>query len=182
MSEPASLDSVFRTHGWEAAPPRISEALSLIDAVFLSSYAVVSVVLCDEASHIVDRWVNCQLELSDLLERKLLPEDADQFLVFIAPTIPQTVRSDLEETVSNTHVARKICLEQGSRTIEDTLLQTPFLVPRANAGSTDDPALLTVTKLPPDLLEDLSSRSAETILKRLVDGTYSSDGEAEELS
>jgi hypothetical protein len=180
------ISSVFKKAEWEEVPLSHDMERAGLNGIFISGYAAVGVVIASSASDVVTCWIDCQLQMSDLRENQAVGKNRDLYLIFIVSDIDVSALSDLQTIVNDSHVCRKICIERNGRTLEETLMDTPFLKLVDHDDKIDSQVPNVVMELSKKhgmsnlLLNDLSTRSAGAILERLLSGAYKNEGESDE--
>ena len=176
----------FKEAEWEEVPLSHDMEKAGLNGIFVSGYAAVGVVIAGSTSNVVSCWIDCQLQMSDLRKNKAVGMEKDLYLIFIVLDIDVSELSGLQTIVNDTHVCRKICIERKGRTLEETLMDTPFLKLVAQQERKDSQVPNAIAELPKKhgmsrrLLDDLSSRSAGAILEKLLSGAYKNEGEYNE--
>lgn len=175
----------FKEAEWEEVPLSHDMEEAGLNGIFVSGYAAVGVVIAGSTSDVVSCWTDCQLQMSDLRENKTVGMEKDLYLIFIVLDIDVSELSGLQTIVNDTHVCRKICIERKGRTLEETLMDTPFLKVVVQPKKTDTEApdaavIIGEYGMPHHLLNDLSSRSPEAILDRFLDGEYKKEVKPDE--
>ena len=176
---------VFKEAEWDEVSLSHDMEKAGLNGIFVCGYAAVGVVIAGSASDVVSCWTNCQLQMSDLRENKAVGMKKDLYLIFIVPDIDVSGLSGLQTIANDTHVCRKICIERKGRTLEEALMDTPFLKVVGQAKETDTKApdaavVLSEHGMPHHLLNDLSSRAPGTILDRFLAGEYKNEVKSDE--
>lgn len=180
------ISSVFKKAEWDEVPLSHDMEKAGLNGIFVSGYAAVGVVIAGSTSDVVSCWTDCQLQMSDLRENKAVGMEKDLYLIFIVLDIDVSELSGLQTIVNDTHVCRKICIERKGRTLEETLMDTPFLKLVDHDEKIDSQVPNVVMELSKKhgmsnlLLNDLSTRSAGAILESLLSGAYKNEGESDE--
>jgi hypothetical protein len=174
MTDRVQLQQAFEGSDWRELA---AEASSAGLVVFASSYAAVGVVLASSVTEVASTWRSHQSAMSRLREEERMPRNVDLYLLFVVPSVDRRGASILREITSDTHVCRKLCLERDGRSLRETLGQAPFLKLGTQADGRretemprDEPE---PSSLPPELLGDLARRSAEVVLRNVIEGKYS---------
>ena len=168
---------VFKEADWEEIPLSDKMKQAGLSGIFVSSYAAVGVIIADSTNEVLASWTECQSQMSDLRENKAVGKNKDLYLLLIVSDIDESMLPDLQTVVSDTHVCRKICIEQKGRALEEVLMDTPFLKVVGHEEETEDqmPGVavdLASHGMPHQLLEDLARRSPKKILEQLLAGKY----------
>jgi hypothetical protein len=185
-SDSEEIAYLFKEANWDEFPLSNEMEKGGLSGIFLSGYAAVGVVIANNTSDVVTCWIDCQLQMSDLRENQAVGKSKDLYLIFIVSDIDVSELFDLQTIVNDTHVCRKICIERKGRTLEETLMDTPFLKlvhQDARKDSQVPNAVMELTKkhgISDLLLNDLSTRSAGAILEKLLSGAYKNEGECNE--
>ena len=179
------ISSVFKKAEWKEITLSHDMEKAGLNGIFVSGYAAVGVVIAGSTSDVVSCWTDCQLQMSDLRENKAVGMEKDLYLIFIVLDIDVSELSGLQTIVNDTHVCRKICIERKGRTLEETLMDTPFLKvvvqPKKTARKVPDAGVvLSEYGMPHYLLKDLSSRSPVAILDRFLAGEYKNEVKSDE--
>ena len=185
-SDSEEITYLFKKANWDEIPLSNEMEKASLNGIFFSGYAAVGVVIASSVSDVVTCWIDCQLQMSDLREKRAVGKSKDLYLIFIVSDIDVSALFDLQTIVNDTHVCRKICIERKGRTLEETLMDTPFLKLVDHDEKIDSQVPNVVMELSKKngmtnlLLNDLSTRSAGAILERLLSGTYKNEGESNE--
>ncbi len=185
-SDTEQIAYLFKEANWDEIPLSNEMKEAGLNGIFLSGYAAVGVAIASSVSGVVTCWIDCQLQMSDLRENQAVGKNKDLYLIFIISDIDVSALFDLQTIVNDTHVCRKICIERKGRTLEETLMDTPFLKLVDHDEKIDSQVPNAVMELSKKhgmsnlLLNDLSTRSAGAILERLLSGTYKNKGESNE--
>lgn len=175
----------FKEAEWEEVPLSHDMEKAGLNGIFVSGYAAVGVVIAGSTSDVVSCWTDCQLQMSDLRENKAVGMKKDLYLIFIVLDIDVLELSGLQTIVNDTHVCRKICIERKGKTLEETLMDTPFLKVVGQPKKTDTKVpdagvALGEHGMPHHLLKDLSSRSPVAILDKFLAGEYKNEVKSDE--
>lgn len=185
-SDVEKIEYLFKEANWEEIPLSSEMKEAGLSGVFYSGYAAVGVVIKSSGYEVITSWTDCQLQMSDLRENKLIGKNKDLYLIFIVSEIDLPEFSDLHIVVNDTHVCRKICIERKGRTVEETLMDTPFLKLVNQDEKIDSQASNVAIELSRKygmsnlLLNDLSTRSAAAILDKLLSGEYKNEAKSYE--
>lgn len=171
------LSKLLAAGGWLPVQMSGPERDAGLDAVFCSEYGLVGFVFAEKAGTIMSSWASCQTALAQRREEDPSGRLKDAYLVFLCDRIEETDWASLEGVVDNTHECRKICVSLEDAELETVLAELPFLCLRSWSGSGaessgDKSSGIQDAGLPAELLEDLGTRSAETILSNLMAGKY----------
>ena len=185
-SDSKEITYLFKKANWDEIPLSNEMEKAGLNCIFLSGYAAVGVAIASNVIDVVTCWIDCQLQMSDLRENQAVGKSKDLYLIFIISDIDVSALFDLQTIVNDTHVCRKICIERKGRTLEETLMDTPFLKLVDHDEKIDSQVPNVVMELSKKhgmsnlLLNDLSTRSAGAILERLLSGAYKNEGESNE--
>ncbi|MFH1975059.1 MAG: hypothetical protein ABIJ52_05800 [Pseudomonadota bacterium] len=176
---------MFTMAEWKYVPLSHDMKKSGLNGIFVCGYAAVGVVIVGGTSDVVSCWTDCQIQMSDLRKNKDIGIKKDLYLIFIVPDIEVSELKDLQTIINDTHVCRKICIERKGRSLEEALMDTPFLKVVGQPKKTDTKAPeatvdLSAYGMPHHLLDDLSSRSPGTILDRFLAGKYKEEEKSDE--
>ena len=179
MNAHDELTAAFRAAGWEPLPVPSEATPAPINGLYQCAYGVVGSVLAPTIQDVLGSWAQCQALLAEVLRKDAANRDC--YLLFITPQIPATAMEQLNMILNDTHVCRKICVEQAGRSLAEVLGELGFLQARERDGSD---SMVAVTAEVDDLgltaeqLTDLATRSPEVIADRLLTGQYG-DAEAQ---
>ena len=185
-SDAEQIAYLFKEADWDEIPLSNEMEEAGFTGIFVSGYAAVGVIIARSIIDVVNSWIDCQLQMSDLRENPAVGKSKDLYLIFIVSDIDVSALFDLQTIVNDTHVCRKICIERKGRTLEETLMDTPFLKLVDHDEKIDSQVPNVVMELSKKhgmsnlLLNDLSTRSAGAILERLLSGAYKNKEESNE--
>jgi hypothetical protein len=167
----------FETSGWTEIPPieDLTECGKM--AIYTCEYATVGIVMAPKEGKIIECWADCQVRMSDLRKNPKVGTKKDLYLIFIVEHIDENARLPLQMVTNDTHVCRKICIERSGRMLDEALMDIPFLKIEEQKGErySEIKSILPEfggRKFSKQLLKDLATRSANTILDRLLTGKY----------
>ncbi|MDR3584523.1 MAG: hypothetical protein P4L59_04275 [Desulfosporosinus sp.] len=173
----SNVTNLFTMSGWEPIPLNANAEEAGFTGIFTCGYGTIGLVI-DEVNSILSCWVDCQAFMSELRENQSVGVKKDLYLVFIVPRITENSVVNLQSVVNDTYVCRKICIEQGERTPEESLMDIPFLklVHARDIGNESQEFASSIefsTKgLSKELLTDLVKRSKGAIIESLLEGKY----------
>ena len=176
-SDSAQIRHFFETSGWKEISPmeEFKECDEMV--IYTCEYATVGIVIASSTEKIIACWVDWQVRMSDLRKNPKVGVRKDLYLIFIVEHIDENARLSLQMVTNDTHVCRKICIERGGRMLDEALMDIPFLKIEEQKGE----RYLEIKSILPEfegrkfskpLLKDLATRSANTILDKLLTGKY----------
>jgi hypothetical protein len=163
------IDKMMQTAGWTQ--------LELKDKVrvYVSDYAAIGIIIENNAKEIINNWAHSQTIISNLRSNMDVGRNKDLYLIFFVPIIDSDYKKQIQEIVNDTFVCRKICIEMGLRTPEESILDIPFLKMILQKDSYNDyeyPSYLEEHGISRNILNDLAKKSVGVILKKIIDGKY----------
>ena len=176
-SDSEQIRHFFETSGWTEISPieNLKECGKM--TIYTCEYATVGIVIASKEGKIIECWADCQVRMSDLRKNPKVGAKKDLYLIFIVEHIDENARLSLQMVTNDTHVCRKICIERGGRMLDEALMDIPFLKIEEQKGE----RYLEIKSILPEfegrkfskqLLKDLATRSANTILDRLLTDKY----------
>lgn len=153
-----------------------------LSGVFEREYARVAVLEATDTQVANRLWLCAQATVLKLKEADPLGWWRDYYLLILVSQAAVEEWAALREISDNTFVCRKLCEVVGARSLREVLMKSPILNAEGpQMLGTPGAGVLPATEsthLPEMLLHDLSTRSRETILRKLLDGVYGSDMES----
>lgn len=171
------VSNVFREDGWQALSLSEEAQKAGLLVAHACSFAAAGVVIAENVDQVLLSWADCQAAIAKFREDETVGHKKDLYLIFVVPAIDQSKLAALQVILDDTHVCRKICLEQAGRSLEETLpdsgLLTSHKYPETSDSSVPDAVKQLMSKgLSKQLLGDLASRSPRTVLDNLLAGKY----------
>ncbi len=179
MSLPERLQSMFQESGWQKIELTEQIKESRLVGLYVSGYAAVGVSLSPGVEQLLETWPKAQSVMAELRDDPKVGKRKDMYLLFLISNIDPSRVEALQGVCNDTHVCRKICIEVGSRNIDEVLMETPFF----RFQQSDE--LLPTGSLPignisEKILQDLAKSSKERILERLISGEYNQKNQIDE--
>lgn len=168
---------IFRAANWKECPLSDEMKQAGLIGIYVCDYAAVGLVISSTVTDVLSHWADCQVHMADIRQNPAVGSNKDLYLTFIFPEIDTAALEALQSVINDTHVCRKICIEQRERSLKEALMDTPFFkgldqenqLPKA-------PIDFEGHGLSPQLLVDLASRSAGVVLQKLLRGEYKKGG------
>ncbi len=173
------IQIMFQESGWQKSELTEPMKDSSLVGLFVSGYAAVGVSLSRGVSQLLETWPKAQSVMAELRDNPKVGKRKDMYLLFLISDIDLSRIEALQGVCNDTHVCRKICIEVGSRNINDVLMETPFF----RFQQSDE--LLPTGSLPiggisEKILQDLAKSSKERILERLIGCEYNQKDQIDE--
>ena len=169
------LRMCFEEAGWEARPEELLTDIKYFGGLFSGGFAICAVAICPSSDHAIECWSSLQGALTDLKVKGSIDKSKDLYLLFVVDLVNDDSLGKLHKILDDTRVCRKIVLNRRNRTLADTLDDVPFFR-TPGVGRTDTIAISddvdVVSGVSDTVKWDLERRSAEYILKKLMDGEY----------
>lgn len=165
----------FEQAGWEKQSVELPHKVESFAGLFSGSFAICAVASSQSSDQVVETWADLQGALAELKSGGLLAKSKDLYLLFVVDSVEESTLGALQNILDDTRVCRKICLERRNRNIAETLADVPFF-PTPGLPSVDDNSTSVIIDaemhLPEAIQSDLERRSADYILRKLVNGEY----------
>jgi hypothetical protein len=146
--------------------------------VFENKYAVAGMVFAENVDEVEKVWISCQNYMSMLCADGIISSSAkDIYLIFFISCLDPDATSRLRQIIDNTYVCRKICVENGCSGIKELFRSVPLIKlisseeKQINTSFEHNPIIDDVD-LSDRIMDDLYKRSAEAIIKKLMNGEY----------
>lgn len=151
------------------------EKVQGFSAIFESVYAVAGIAVLPNIKQAVSSWTEFQ---GLMLNYRNQPEGntkKDLYLIFIVPFIDSSQLATIETMINDTHVCRKICIEQKGRSLNEALNDCGFITTIHSVLDSSERNLSNQASnqgLSEEILNDLRTRSEKTIFEKLLDNSY----------
>ena len=172
----ADFEKIIESKEWVVSLSAEAKQVGF-SAICESVYAVIGIILSPEVNNIISGWTELQgymLKFQEVAKGKLRK---DLYLVFIVPHIDSSQLHSIEAIINDTHVCRKICIEQRERSIKEALNDCGLIatdldvVKPKTLESIGQDGNQEISK---EILNDLRTRSEKTIFEKLLDNGYES--------
>lgn len=178
MSTSSLAMSVLEDLGWERLAHMEGEQGAGVTGILEREYARVAVLEAADVAAVERTWLDAQALVAEVKERDPFGWWRDYYLLILVDADDGDAWDALRAISNNTFVCRKLCEVVGAKSVQKLLESSPVLNPEGTAvvglqGSSHLPGeLSSSTGIPSDLLDDLSLRSKERILRKLLEGAY----------
>jgi hypothetical protein len=183
-NSPEDVTAFFQQSGYAACPRSQTGTASEL-LLFESTFVGIGLFLAPAAEVALQKSADFQVAIADARAQHPRGRLKDWYLIFVLPEVQLEDGPGIQDMINDTHVCRKIVLEQNDRPLSEVLSEMPFFRltrPSATATSAVPDAVAELSRpgLPVNLLVDLAKRSPREIIKRTLRSKYKSGGGRDE--